>query len=121
MCEANTSYTQIYLRKANIRQYYQVFFTFFKHKSTKILPRYNGDLYFIGKCRTNESVFDVICIFVTKMYCRCRNLNCRTVGYKHREILLVASKYCQTVNCRTIEVSDCEIRLYLCARINYKY
>ena len=47
------------------------------------------------------------------MYCRCQNLNCRTVEYKYIEKTLVASKYCQTVNCRTIEVLDCEIRLYV--------
>ena len=64
----------------------------------------------MGKCRTNELISIVICIFVTKMYCWCRNLNCRTIEYKYREKILVASKYCQTVNCRTIEVSDCEIR-----------
>ena len=61
-----------------------------------------------GQCLTNESIFIVICTFDTNMYCRCRNLNCRTVGYKYKERILVASKYCQTVNCQTIEVSDCE-------------
>ena len=59
-----------------------------------------------------KCISNLICKFVTKTYCRCRNLNCRTVEYNYREKLLVASKYCLTVNCRTIEMSDCEIRLY---------
>ena len=65
----------------------------------------------------SRGLANVFCTFVTQTYCRCLNMNCRTVGYKYREKWLVASKYCQTVNCRTIEVSDCEIRWYRSARL----
>ena len=83
---------------------YQIFYVFiFIIKVIKKSSRRFGDQHFVGKCRINESVSNVICKFVTERYCQCPNLNCRTVGYNYREKKrLVASKYCHTVNCQNI-------------------
>ena len=83
-------------------------FIFLSTKVKQILRR-NGDQHFKSNCSINESISNVMYTFVTKTYCLCRNLNCRTIGCKYREKLLVTSKHCQTLNCRTIEVSDCQM------------
>ena len=60
-------HTYIYLSKGKHHPILVNTLTFFKHTSPKKSPGPNIDQHFSGKCRSDESVSNVICRFVTIM------------------------------------------------------